>query len=142
MTKRKRVVNPKKKENWFFYKASQVRSSWRTRARKYGHPLEDVPTRIQIQEWLEKQDPVKCYITGSFISNEVVELDHKTPLVRGGKFALDNVGITSRYYNNVKGQMNEKEFRQLLKTVSKWEDKGAALFKRLMSSNHIYKRHR
>lgn len=104
--------------------------------------MDDVPTRVEIQKWLEAQEPIKCYISGSFISNEVVELDHKIPLVRGGKFALDNVGITSRYYNNVKGQMTEKEFRQLLKTVSKWEDKGAALFKRLMSSNHIYKRGR
>jgi 5-methylcytosine-specific restriction endonuclease McrA len=119
-----------------------VRSSWRNRARKYGFPLEDVPTRAQIQEWLEKQDPVKCYITGSFISQEVVELDHKIPLVRKGRLSLDNVGITSRYYNNVKGQMTEQEFRQLLKVVSKWEDKGAALFKRLTSSNHIYKRGR
>lgn len=142
MAKKKRVSNPKKKENWFFYKASQVRGSWRTRARKYGHSLDEVPTRADIQKWLEEQDPIKCYITGTFISNEVVELDHKTPLVRGGKFDLDNVGATSRYFNNVKGQMTEKEFRQLLKTVSKWEDKGAALFKRLMSSNHIYKRHR
>lgn len=141
MAKRK-STNPKKKENWFFWKASQVRGSWRNRARKYGHPLEDVPTRIEIQEWLEAQDPIKCYITGSFISPEVVELDHKQPLIRGGKLALSNVGITSRWYNNIKGQMTEKEFRQLLKVVSKWEDGGQALFKRLSASNHIYKRGR
>lgn len=136
----RKKAHSKKRENWFFWKASQVRGSWRSRARKYGTPLEEVPTRIEIQEWLEAQDPMKCYITGGFISPETVELDHKTPLIRGGKMALSNVGVTSRWYNNIKGQMTEKEFRQLLKTVSKWEDKGAALFKRLSASNHIYRR--
>jgi len=136
----KKSTNPLKKKNWFQWKASQVRSSWRSRARKYGHNLDDVPSRIQIQEWLESQDPLKCYITGSFISPEVVELDHKIPLIRKGKLSLENVGITSRWYNNVKGQMTEKEFRSLLKVVSKWEDKGQALFKRLSASNHIYRR--
>jgi 5-methylcytosine-specific restriction endonuclease McrA len=137
---RKKSANPKKKENWFFWKASQARGSWRSRARKYGLSLDDFPTRIEIQAWLESQDPVKCYITGSFISTEVVELDHKQPLVRGGKLHLDNVGITSRWFNNIKGQMTEKEFRQLLKLVSKWEDGGQSIFRRLSASNNIYKK--
>jgi len=139
MAKRK-STNPLKKTNFANYKASQARSGWRLRAKKYGHNLDDVPTRVEIQEWLEAQMPLKCYISGSFISNEVVELDHKTPLVRGGSLKLNNVGVTSRYYNNVKGQMTEKEFRSLLKVVNKWEDKGEALFKRLMASNHIYRK--
>lgn len=139
MAKRK-SSNPLKKTNWANWKATQARSGWRTRAKKFGLNLDDVPTRAEIQEWLESQIPVKCYISGSFISNEVVELDHKTPLSRGGSLKLNNCGVTSRYYNNVKGQMTEKEFRSLLKTVSKWEDKGDALFKRLMASNHIYRK--
>lgn len=104
--------------------------------------MDDVPTRVEIQEWLEAQMPLKCYFTGNFISNEVVELDHKTPLVRGGQLHLKNVGVTSRWYNNIKGQMTEKEFRQLLKCVSKFEDKGDALFRRLSASNNIYSRRR
>lgn len=139
MAKRK-SSNPLKKTNFFQYKASQARSSWRTRAKKFGLNLDDVPTRVEIQEWLEAQDPIRCYLSGSFISNEVMELDHKTPLSRKGSLKLSNCGITSRFYNNVKGQMTEKEFRALLKTVSKWEDKGDAIFKRLMASNHIYRK--
>jgi len=137
-----RSANPMKRTNWAQYKASQVRSGWRTRAKKYGEPLEDVPTRPVIQLWLEEQMPLRCYFTGSFISNEVVELDHKIPVCRGGKFSLDNVAVTTRYYNNIKGSLTEAEFRDLLKAVSAWEDKGAALFKRLMASNHIYSRGR
>jgi hypothetical protein len=139
LTKRK-SINPLKKKNWCQWKASQVRSSWRTRARKFGLSLDEVPTRAEIQKWLEDQHPVKCYFTGGFIVLDTIELDHKTPLSRGGKLHLDNVGITSRWYNNIKGQMTEKEFRQLLRLVSKWEDKGLSLFKRLSSSNNIYKR--
>lgn len=141
MTNR-RSVNPMKKTNWSQWKAGQVRSSWRERAKKYGLNLDEVPTRPEIQKWLEDSHPLKCYFTGGFISNEVVELDHKHPLVRGGSLRLENVGITSRWYNNIKGQMSEKEFRQLLKMVSKWEDKGEALFKRLSASNHIFSRRR
>ena len=139
---KRRSTNPLKRTNWANYKASQVRSSWRTRAKKYGLNLDEVPTRAEIQEWLEAQMPVKCYFTDGFISNEVVELDHKIPLVRGGRLHLENVGVTSRWYNNTKGQMTEKEFRQLLKVVSKWEDKGESLFKRLSASNNIYRRKR
>jgi len=139
---KKKSTNPLKKTNWCNWKATQVRSSWRERAKKYGLPLDEVPTRAEIQEWLEANQPVKCYITGSFISSEIVELDHKHPLSRGGSLKLPNVGITSRWYNNIKGQLSEQEFRQLLKLVSKWEDKGDMLFRRLSASNHMYSRKR
>lgn len=129
-----------KKTNWSQWKASQVRSSWRERAKKFGLNLDEVPSRPEIQEWLEKAHPLKCYFTGGFISQEVVELDHKEPLSRGGSLTLKNVGITSRWYNNIKGQMTEKEFRQLLKLVSKWDDKGDTLFRRLSASNNMYSR--
>jgi 5-methylcytosine-specific restriction endonuclease McrA len=141
MAKRK-SANPLKRTNWAQYKASQARSSWRTRAKKYGENLDNIPTRIEIQKWLEDQMPLRCYFTGGFISNEVVELDHKIPICREGKFSLDNVAVTSRYYNNVKGSLTEEEFRSLLKTVNTWADKGSALFKRLMASNHVFNRGR
>jgi len=139
---KKKSTNPMKAANWAQWKASQLRSSWRSRAMKYGENLDDVPTRAQIQEWLEAQQPIKCYIEGTFISTEVVEVDHKIPICRGGKFHLENTACTSRYYNNIKGSMTEEEFRGLLKLVKTWEDKGISLFKRLMASNHIYSRHR
>ena len=141
MAKRK-SSNPLKKTNWANYKATQSRSGWRTRAKKYGLNLDDVPTRSEIQEWLEAQDPIRCYLSGSFISAEVMEIDHKIPLVRGGGLSLDNCGITSRWYNNTKGQMTEEEFKQLLKVINKWEDGGKALLQRLSNSNNIYRRKR
>jgi hypothetical protein len=139
---KRRSANPMRLSNWAQFKATQVRSSWRERARKYGEPLEDVPTRPVIQKWLEDQAPLTCYFSGTFISPEVVELDHKIPICRQGKFHLENVGVTSRYYNNVKGSMTEEEFRSLLKLVKTWEDGGDILFKRLMSANHIYSKFR
>jgi 5-methylcytosine-specific restriction endonuclease McrA len=139
---RRKSTNPLKHTNWSNWKATQVRSSWRERAKKFGLNLNDVPTRAEIQDWLEAQSPIKCYIEGTFISTEVMELDHKTPLSRGGKLHLENVGCTSRYYNNIKGTMTEKEFRQLLRLVKKWDDKGESIFKRLMASNHMFSRRR
>ena len=139
---KKKSNNPLKRTNWSNWKATQARSSWRERAKKFGLPLDEVPTRAEIQEWLEAQHPIKCYFTGGFISPEVVELDHKHPLSRGGSLQLHNVGITSRWYNNIKGQMSEREFRQLIKLVSKWEDNGDMLFKRLAASNRVFSRRR
>lgn len=140
MARKKKNISKDQKDRWTFWKASQARSSWRSRAKKNDLPLEDIPNREEIQKWLDNQEPLKCYITKTIISKEVIELDHKQPLVRGGSLKLNNVGITSRWYNNIKGQMTEKEFRQLLTLVNKWEDKGQALFKRLSASNHIYRR--
>ena len=139
---KKKSTNPLKTSNWSNWKATQLRGSWRERAKKYGENLDAVPTRLQIQEWLESQHPLSCYIAGTFISSEVVEVDHKIPICRGGSFGLNNAGVTSRYYNNIKGSMTEEEFRSLLKVVKNWEDCGTALFKRLMASNHIYSRYK
>ena len=139
---KRRSINPLKKTNWANWKASQLRGSWRERAKKYGENLDEVPSRAQIQDWLESQQPIQCYLAGGFISTEIVEVDHKIPICRGCKFHLDNAACTSRYYNNTKGSMTEEEFRGLLKLVKSWEDKGSSLFKRLMASNHVYSRSR
>jgi len=71
-----------------------------------------------------------------------MEVDHRIPISRKGSWAFNNLGITSRFHNNVKGQLTEQEFRQLLKLISKWEDKGEHLLKRLASSSIIFKKRR
>ena len=138
--KRNLKIEKLKRERWSFYKASNYRNSWRARCKKVNGPLEEVPTRPEIQQWIEGQEPYKCYISGDSLNKNTMEADHKDPLSRGGSFKLKNIGITSKRLNRLKGNMKLKEFKQLLKLTSKWEDKGESLFSRLLQSNNVYRR--
>ena len=138
MTIRKTKKKVETEDQWIKRRASQARASWLRRAKKLEIDIKDIPTKEEIMEILKY--PIICYLSNSPISKDTVELDHKIPTSRGGLFKLSNVGITSRYYNQVKGDLTEKEFRSLLKTVSKWEDKGKSLFTRLLSSGNRFKK--
>ena len=131
-----------KKANWTQWKASRLRSAWRARAKKIGISPDTIPTREEIQEWIEALIPFKCYITGVPLTKSEIEVDHKEATSRGGGFGLDNVGLTSKYYNSAKGDMSEKEFKQLLKLIDTWKDKGKSVLKRLRTSNNIFRRRR
>lgn len=136
------VIKKLKKERWSFWKASQYRSSWRDRCKKSKGDVEDVPTRQEIQDWLEAQVPYKCYLTQDTLDKNTLQADHMEPLSRGGSFRLDNIGLTSKRFNQVKGEMSVPEFLQLLEITKRWEDKGDSLFRRLMAGTFIYKRRR
>lgn len=142
----KRKANAKltklKKERWSFWKASQYRSSWRGRCKKVSGPLDDVPSRQEIQDWLESGIPYRCYLTNDFLNKTTLQADHMEPVSRGGSFKLENIGLTSKRYNQVKGEMTVPEFKDLMQLVKSWEDKGESLFRRLLAGTHIYNRRR
>lgn len=135
-TTRKRLKKEITDDQWIKRKSSSLRSSWLKRS----PDKEAVPAREDILTWLINKYPFSCHYAKSPISREVIEVDHLIPVSRGGTFNLSNAAITSRYYNNAKGDLTAKEFKDLLKLVSKWECKGERLFKRLISSNHIFKK--
>lgn len=135
MTRRKKIED---ESTFLNRKASQARNSWLTRAKKLGIDKSEVPTKQEILVWLIEGLPFKCYLSNSEISKNLIELDHKLPISRGGSFKLDNIGVTSKWYNKSKGDLNEKEFRSLLKLISDWDDKGKSLLSRLVSSGRRY----
>ena len=51
---------------------------------------------------------------------------------------MENVEVTTRYYNNAKGKMTYEEFQGLLDLVGDWEDKGKDLLLRLIASNNRF----
>lgn len=129
-----------KKEDWSKKRATQARSSWRRRAKTLKSNLDDIPSRKDIQDWLDKQVPYKCYITNCELSHNLIELDHKIPVSRGGSFKLDNIGLTTKRLNNIKGNMTYVEFKKLLKLISRWDDCGASLLNRLYASSTVFRR--
>lgn len=119
-------------------RAASFRASSLARAKTLGVMASDVPLPIAIREWLLRQFPLTCYLSNTIIPRDSAELDHKIPVSREGSFSLENVGVTTRYYNNAKGQMTEEEFRGLLGLLSTWEDKGKNLLLRLIASNNRF----
>jgi len=130
-----------KKERWYYWKASQLRSNWRSRCKKVKGDIDSVPTRQQIEDWLNLT-PLKCYLTGKEVIKSKMEVDHKRPISNGGSYGFNNLGITSKRLNSAKGNMSEKEFKGLLKLISKWEDKGDQLLNRLIAANNVFRRRR
>lgn len=92
-----------------------------------------MPTTAAIEKWLRRNHPFKCYYTGEELDWQI-QIDHKIPISRGGKWALSNLCITSGILNSAKGTMTDLEFKQLLGVVLTWEDKGKILIQRLAAS--------
>lgn len=120
-----------KKNYPFLYRSRNLRNSLLSRARKLGLDKSEVPSTVDIEAWFRSQVPLKCYYSGVEISILKLHVDHKQPLNRGGGNSLDNLCVTAPNMNSSKGAMSEKEFKSLLKLVSKWEDKGRYVLARL-----------
>lgn len=112
-------------------KGRDMRSKLMQRHRKLGLDRSYLNTGEEYRDWLEVQKPFKCYYSGVEVDLFKCHIDHKQPLNRGGDSRLDNLCITDPKINSAKGQMTEKEFKQLLKLISSWEDGGAYLLMRL-----------
>jgi 5-methylcytosine-specific restriction endonuclease McrA len=121
------------------WKATQLRSNWIRRARQHNIGPEEVPPVQEILIWLLKQIPFTCYYTGESLSERSFGVDHKVSIFRGGGFNLENLAVTSLKINGAKGDLSEEEFRQLLNTISTWEDRGVRLLRRLSWSNSMFK---
>jgi 5-methylcytosine-specific restriction endonuclease McrA len=126
-------------------RAVSARNSFLARAKRLGIDPLLIPSRKDIQSWMESNrvgDTFLDYLSNTYIPYLTIELDHKIPVSRSGSFGLDNLGITSRFYNNSKGDMTTTEFLQLLGVVSSWEDSGKHLLLRLIRSNLMYSKRR
>ena len=133
--KQKKIANQTrqtlKRTNFPKYKSRLYRSSWLARTRKLGVDKKLVPTTLQIEKWLIDQVPYVCYYTGAKLGLNF-EADHKVPLSRGGSPDLNNICLCTPAMNGAKGNLTDKEFKQLLKLISKWDDSaGKSLLARL-----------
>lgn len=115
----------------YLVRSRNIRSSLMNRARKLELPREEIPLAEEIKAWLVNQKPLRCYYSGIDVDLWKCHIDHKTPLRRGGTNTLDNLCVTDPKVNSAKGMMTEKEFKDLMRTVSKWEDGGEYLMSRL-----------
>jgi len=116
-------------------KARKVRSTLLGRIRnKYEDLRANTPDAKTIYVWLDKWNG-KCHYFGTSISIDKCHVDHKIPISRGGTNEIKNLCITHPRANLVKGDMDDKEFKQFLRMVGKWEDKGKRIMQRLSLTN-------
>lgn len=132
MPKRKKKKEPKlvrgKPIDPIVAKARNLRASLLRRAAT--HLKDTTPSIKELQRWMTLPS-YTCYYSLQVLALDEITIDHKIPLNRGGDNSLDNLCFCSSHMNTVKGDMTEKEFRELLELVKTWEDGGASLFRRI-----------
>lgn len=125
------------------YRARSIRSSLLGRLRKLARPdlKDDTPTIPEIETWLTKWDG-KCYYFKTNIGLLKCHIDHKIPIKRGGTNEFKNLCVTHPHANLAKGDMTETEFNQILRIISKWDDKGKSLLNRLKQGKFSGRRYK
>jgi len=112
-------------------KAANFRNHCLTRADKWGIDRANVPMPKDILAWLltyqdkleehRKRLYLTCEYTGERIAIKNIEIDHRTPISRGGLFKIENLAITSGKVNQYKGDLLQIEFIQLLALLDSFE---------------------
>ena len=78
------------------------------------------PKRVSLKQWnpiVHKMQDSKCMYCGIKLRSGDGEVDHKTPLSRGGKETPKNMQLLCGKCNSRKGDLTHTEFRQRFKAV-------------------------
>ena len=108
-----------------------IRASLMNRARKFDLDMTEIPTAEELKIWLVNQEPLQCYYSGNNVDLWSMHVDHKVPIRRGGNNTIKNLCVADPKMNSAKGMMTDKEFEELLRLVSKWDDGGEYILSRL-----------
>lgn len=134
---------------WAKQRAERFRAKSLARARKLKLDVKDVPSRAKIEHWLldnMKFDSdcistyafYECYITGLRVMLPDAEIDHING-VRNG-LGFDNMGVTSREFNQIKSDMQLNEFKALMACIAEFDDAGKSVMTRLKRGNMVFVR--
>lgn len=114
-------------------KAATFRNNSLGRADKLGIDRANVPMPKEIEAWLltyesrlelsRKRLYLACEYTGELIKLSDIQIDHRTPISRGGSFGVENLAITSGKSNQHKSELLDFEFLQLLALLNSFDPK-------------------
>ena len=118
-------------------KSANFRTNCLDRADLNGIDRANVPMPLDFYKWLmtyesrlEKQGRtfyLRCEYTGELVKvtgavdEKSLQIDHRTPISRGGSFGIENLAITTAQNNQRKGSLNESEFKRLLDFLTWFE---------------------
>lgn len=66
------------------------------------------------QWWKQKLGQGLCYYCGGSFSKDELSMDHKVPVVRGGRTSKSNVVVSCKSCNSQKKYLTDIEFKQKL----------------------------
>ena len=105
-------------------KAANFRNNCLARADKHGIDRANVPMPKEIEAWLltyesqlevsRKRLYLRCEYTGELVKIADIQIDHRTPIGRGGSFGIENLAVTTAQNNQRKGSLTQSEFLKLL----------------------------
>lgn len=119
------------KDNDRLYRAKALRVAFR----KLGHNL-------SLADVLTMMENILCPYCRKAIDPLDYSIDHKTPKNRGGSNDLDNLHLVCIKCNRVKGDLEDSEFRELMKFLRNRPAIYNNLYVRLRMANMIYWRSR
>lgn len=131
-------------------KARNFRQHSRQRAKKLEmspQNLAEIPSAKQLEHWLlDKMDlsnPSKPMFYCAYTSDKIklceLEIDHVKPLSLGGSLGFDNLCVTSKRINGVKGDMTSTDFFKLLECLEKMtEHSKKSVMSRLYAGNRRF----
>ena len=109
-----------KESDPYLWKARNIRQALLGRK---GADKSSTPSTEEIKNWLLANTPLTCCYSGEHLDiKELFHIDHKIPLSRGGTNCLNNLCLSTHKMNSAKGNLTEKEFKDLLLLISKWEN--------------------
>lgn len=68
------------------------------------------------------------------------QVDHATPLARGGRHSIENLCLACIRCNQLKGQLTVEEFFALLKLLRVYPEARADIERRLLAGSKIYRK--
>lgn len=98
--------------------AALNRERGRNRARDRKELLESVGyvnQHLEHRDFLLSRQKRKCYFCKNLLDETTCEIDHLTPISRGGDNSLENLACCCRACNRAKGAQTEKEFKLWMK---------------------------
>ena len=112
-------------------KAATFRGHCLPRADKLGIDRDNVPMPKEIEAWLltyesrlevvRKRLYLRCEYTNELVKIADIQIDHRTPISRGGSFGIENLAITTAQSNQRKGSLLQSEFLELLQLLDSFE---------------------
>ena len=90
-----------------------------------------VPMPKEIEAWLltcesqlevnRKRLYLRCEYTNELAKIADIQIDHRTPISRGGSFGIENLAITSGKTNQHKSELTSDEFLELLDLLNSFD---------------------
>jgi len=95
-----------------YYALNVKTNTYVRKAKKYrgGPALANIIQRVY-EDSIKKYGTLTCYLCEEPVKFGKDQLEHKTPVSRGGGHTYENLGVSCAKCNNRKRQMTEKEYR-------------------------------